>query len=120
MQTNWNPPDRRAPLAVRESVESRLGERGEVVEVNEMKDFRRFEKPRDLKLPTGGPGQGGNSREFYDLSRKQQNVKMYKVSVPSNKGQSSTINLGCGPRHTGDVLRVVRAGEHTEGPGEEN
>ena len=64
--------NRRAPLAPRESVESRLGE------VNEMKDFRRLEKPRDLKLlPSSGAG--GNTREFYDLSRKQQNVKMYKV-----------------------------------------
>lgn len=71
MQNNRNPLERRAPLAVRESVESRLGE------VNEMKDFRRFEKPRDLKLPSCGAG--GNPREFYDLSRKQQNVKMYKV-----------------------------------------
>ena len=76
MQTNWNPPDRRAPLAVRESVESRLGE------VNEMKDFRRWEKPRYLKLTSSvGPGPGGSGRDFYDLSRKQQNVKMYKVSL---------------------------------------
>ena len=99
MQANRNPPDRRAPLAVRESVESRLGE------VNEMKDFRRFEKPRDLKLSGAGPGPGGN---FYDVSRKQQNVKMYKVRLRLLPDTLSLpLPLGGGPSHPDNVLRVV-------------
>ena len=100
MQTSSNTAGRRAPLALRESVESRLGE------VNEMKDFRRFEKPRDLKLPSAGLG--GDSREFYDLSRKQQNVKMYKVRFSARTHSvSHCVCVGGGARHTDDVLRMV-------------
>ena len=55
---------RRAPLALRESL-------SRVDNINEIKDFRIYEKPRDLKLP----GVGINNQEFYDLSRKQQNLK---------------------------------------------
>ena len=38
-----------------------------------------YEKPRELKLPTS---QTWAHREFYDLSRKQQNLKMYKAIAP--------------------------------------
>lgn len=61
----------RAPLALRESL-------SRVDDINEMKDFRIYEKPRDLKLP----GAGITNQEFYDMSRKQQNLKMYKAVAP--------------------------------------
>ena len=61
---------RRAPLAVRESLESK------VEDLNEMKDFRVYEKPRDLKLQPPML----NTSDFYEMSRKQQNLKMYKVN----------------------------------------
>ena len=62
---------RRAPLALRESLESK------VEDLNEMKDFRVYEKPRELKLH---PPSWNNS-DFYEMSRKQQNLKMYKVNI---------------------------------------
>ena len=61
---------RRAPLA-RESFDSR--------DASEMKDFRIYEKPRDLKLSSQSYSE---SHEFYDMTRKQQNLKMYKAIAP--------------------------------------
>ena len=78
----------RAPLALRESLESRL-------DINEMKDFRIYEKPRDLNIPLGGI----NNKEFYDLSRKQQNLKMYKVLTARHDCLQSLTAPGRGPRH---------------------
>ena len=99
----------RAPLALRESLESRL-------DINEMKDFRIYEKPRDLNIPLGGI----NNKEFYDLSRKQQNLKMYKVGRYERISCYTLPVLGGRPRRTEDVLRVERPGEDTGRPGEED
>ena len=63
---------RRAPLA-RESFESRVDE------ASEMKDFRIYEKPRDLKLSQSN---NWETHDFYDSSRKAQNLKMYKAIAP--------------------------------------
>ena len=59
----------RAPLAVRESFESKIED------FTELRDFQGYEKPMDLKLKPENVTQ----QEFYDMSRKQQNLKMYKV-----------------------------------------
>ena len=64
--------NRRAPLALRESLESK------VEDFNEMKDFKVYEKPRNLNFL---PPSNRMSQDFYDLSRKQQNLKMYKVNL---------------------------------------
>ena len=59
----------RAPLAVRESFESKIED------FTELRDFQGYEKPMDLKLKPENVTQ----QEFYYMSRKQQNLKMYKV-----------------------------------------
>ena len=46
-----------------------------------MKDFKIYEKPRDLKLHP----QSWNDQDFYDMTRKQQNLKMYKVGFECKK-----------------------------------
>ena len=99
----------RAPLALRESL-SRMDD------INEMKDFRIYEKPRDLKLP----GAGITNQEFYDMSRKQQNLKMYKVGRYQRISCYTLPVLGGCPRRAEDVLRVERPGEDAGGPGEED
>ena len=99
----------RAPLALRESL-------SRVDDINEMKDFRIYEKPRDLKLP----GAGITNQEFYDMSRKQQNLKMYKVVRYQRISCYTLPILGGCPRGAEDVLRVERPGEDSGGPGEED
>ena len=99
----------RAPLALRESL-------SRVDDINEMKDFRIYEKPRDLKLP----GAGITNQEFYDMSRKQQNLKMYKVGRCQRFSCYTIPVLGGCPRRSEDVLRVERPGEDAGGPGEED
>lgn len=70
------PTSRRAPLAARESLESRMED------FTELREFTRagghHEKPRDLKLKP----QNLTQQEFYEMSRKQQNLKMYKAIYP--------------------------------------
>ena len=67
------PNSRRAPLAARESLESRMED------FTELREFRsHHEKPRDLKLKP----QNLSQQEFYEMSRKQQNLKMYKAIYP--------------------------------------
>ena len=67
------PNSRRAPLAARESLESRMED------FTELREFRsHYEKPRDLKLKP----QNLSQQEFYEMSRKQQNLKMYKAIYP--------------------------------------
>lgn len=62
------PTSRRAPLAARESLESRMED------FTELREFTRagghHEKPRDLKLKP----QNLTQQEFYEMSRKQQNL----------------------------------------------
>ena len=69
------PNSRRAPLAARESLESKMED------FTELREFSRtglHEKPRDLKLKP----QNLTQQEFYEMSRKQQNLKMYKAIYP--------------------------------------
>lgn len=67
---------RRAPLAFRESLDSRTEEN------NEMKDIWNYE----TNSPKQGPAnQGSNNHEFRESSRKQRNCKMYKVNSMGTK-----------------------------------
>ena len=73
MSARPRPKARRAPLAARESLDSKMED------FTELREFRtHYEKPRDLKLKP----QNLTQQEFYDMSRKQQNLKMYKAIYP--------------------------------------
>ena len=69
------PNSRRAPLAARESLESKMED---FTELREFSRTGQHEKPRDLKLKP----QNLTQQEFYEMSRKQQNLKMYKAIYP--------------------------------------
>ena len=47
-------------------------------DVNEMKHFRIYDPPGDLRLRS----RASSDREFYDQTRKHQNLKMYKAIAP--------------------------------------
>eukprot|EP00092_Neocalanus_flemingeri_P035666 GFUD01038832.1.p1 GENE.GFUD01038832.1~~GFUD01038832.1.p1 ORF type:complete len:667 (+),score=162.04 GFUD01038832.1:111-2111(+) len=73
MQGSGSGNNRRAPLAFRDSFES------QIEEGSEMKEFWTYEtKPKDQDVPN----QTWSSKDFYELSRKQQNYKMYKAIAP--------------------------------------
>ena len=72
--------DKRAPLAYLESFESRIEESNEMKEYwsndNQVRDNENFH-------------QSWNGNDFADMTRKQQNCKMYKVLKISTNGISS-------------------------------
>ena len=71
--------DKRAPLAYLESFESRIEESNEMKEYwsndNQVRDNENFH-------------QSWNGNDFADMTRKQQNCKMYKVLKISTNGIS--------------------------------
>ena len=71
--------DKRAPLAYLESFESRIEESNEMKEYwsndNQVRDNENFH-------------QSWNGNDFTDMTRKQQNCKMYKVLKISTNGIS--------------------------------